>query len=316
MKALQITAPGAYRIVETNIPKPGDYEVLVEIEIVATCPRWDLNMMAGRDMFDAAVSPHYPLPPGFPGHEAVGFVREIGRKVNKHRVGDRVAALEHLPGNGAYAQYMVYEEKDLLAIPDSVTFKQAVSFELLKCVLMGLTQFDDLRGRSMVISGLGPAGILAMQLARIWGASRVVGLDLNEDRLAYVRSLGFGEACQPQELGQNRFDFGYDCVGFAPSVQQLLTHVDRHVVIFGVQKGEVAFGDSKWGTGIKLETYNGRSVTARDCELLLDAVTNKGLNMECIQTHHVRFTEYEKAVQLLRGQEAIKVHFYPGRDFE
>ncbi|MNH88466.1 D-arabitol-phosphate dehydrogenase [compost metagenome] len=312
---MQITAPGTFHIVETNIPKPGDYEVLVEIEIVATCPRWDLNMMAGRDMFDAAVSPQYPLPPGFPGHEAAGFVRETGNKVNKLRIGDRVAALEHLSGNGAYAQYMVYEEKDLIAIPDSVTFKKAVSFELLKCVLMGMTQFEDMRGRTVLISGLGPAGILAVQLAHIWGASQVVGLDLNEDRLAYVRSLGF-DVCHPQELGQARFDFGYDCVGFSSSVQHLLAHVDRHVVIFGVQKGDVVFGDSKWGTGIKLETYNGRPVTARDCELLLDAVTNKGLNTECIQTHHVPFTEYEKAVRLLSDQEAVKVHFYPGRDFD
>jgi threonine dehydrogenase-like Zn-dependent dehydrogenase len=314
MKALQITEPGSFRIVDVDIPQPGEGEVLVEIEIVATCPRWDIHMMSGKDMFDPARSPSYPLPPGFPGHEAAGRVVAVGDHVSGLKVGDRVAALEHLPGNGAYAQYLNYPEHTLLKLPDNIPFKQAASIELLKCVIIGLQQFDTLQGKSIVIAGLGPAGILAMQAARIWGASRVVGVDINEERINYVRKLGFGEVKHANELNDERFDLGYDCVGFAESVQNIFAHVNHHLVIFGVLKGEVKFGPHLWGRGIRLESFGGRPVTDKDRELILDALA-KGLDMECIQTHNIPFTRYDEAVERLKSQEAIKVHFYPGKDF-
>jgi threonine dehydrogenase-like Zn-dependent dehydrogenase len=317
MKALQIMEPGQFTLVEVEKPSVDEHEVLVKIEIVATCPRWDINMLEGKPMFaNRKAIQQYPLPIGFPGHEAAGTVCAVGAKVTAFAVGDRVAALEHLQGNGAYAQYLAYVEKQLIKLPDNVSFKQAVSFELLKCVVMGLNQFADLRGKSVLVSGLGPAGILAMQIARIWGASAVVGIDLSPERLDYVRGLQFGEVVHAEQLGDRRFDLGYDCVGFAPSIQNVLDHVKEHVVIFGVQKGEVRFGEHSWGTGLKLEAYRGRPVSEREKQLLLDAVANRGLNMECIQTHTVSFHEYDKAVELLKSQTAIKVHFYPGRDFE
>lgn len=315
MKALQITGPDSYQIVDAEIPTVQDNEVLVEIEIVATCPRWDLHMMAGMDMFMPGKSPDYPLPIGAPGHEAAGTVRAIGKDVKTLKVGDRVTALEHLPGNGAYAQYLCYPEDQVLKLPDEVSFKQATSFELLKCVVIGLRQFDDLRGRSMVVAGLGPAGLLAVQLAKIWGCSRVVGIDVSEKRLAYAKKLGIAEIIHADQLGDERFDLGYDCVGYAKSVQNVLDHVNKHVVVFGVLKGEVQFGGHLWGRGVRLETYGGRRFTARDMELLLDAVVDKGLNTEVIQTHNIPFTKYHEAVELLKAQDAIKVHFYPQKDF-
>ncbi|MFD0696610.1 zinc-binding dehydrogenase [Paenibacillus sp. GCM10027628] len=314
MKVLQITGPGEYAIVTTDVPQVKDHEILVQIEVVATCPRWDINMMGGKDMYDASKAPAYPLPPGWPGHEAAGIVKAVGSGVVGFQAGDRVAALEHIEGNGAYAEYLCYREHELIKLPDSITQEQAVSFELLKCVMIGLSQFGDLRGKSMVVSGLGPAGILAMQTARIWGASEVIGVDLSEQRIRYVNELGIGEAMHPDKLSR-RFDLGYDCVGAAPSVQNLLRIVDRHVVIFGVLKGTVQYEDQLWLKGLKLESYQYRRFNDRDRELLIDAVANKGLNTACIHTHDITLSRYNEAVELLKSQAAIKVHFYPGKDF-
>lgn len=315
MKALQITGPGQYAIVETDLPELQDHQVLVEIKIVSTCPRWDMNMMAGRDMFNYAASPEYPLPEGFPGHEMAGVVKAVGRGVRRIAVGDRVAALEHIVPKGAYAQYAAYREEELLKLPDSISFKQAASFELLKCVVIGLLQFGDIRGKSVLVSGLGPAGILAIQAARLWGASQVVGIDVNESRIGYVRGRGLGTALHADEVKDRRFDLGYDCVGAAASVQNVLAHASEHVVIFGVLRGEVRYPDHLWFKGTKLESYKYRAVGPRDHELLIDLVANKGLDMECLQTHHVPFTRYHEAVELLNKQEAIKVCFYPETDF-
>lgn len=316
MKALQIISPGKYTIVDAELPSPGESEVLVEIAIVATCPNWDMHMMAGSDMFKESEPPRYPLPIGFPGHEAAGIIRAVGAGVTAFQVGDRVAALEHRTGNGAYAQYLVYSERDLIKLPDTVTFKRAVSLELLKCVLLGLDQFDDLRAKSVLVSGLGPAGLLALQAAKIWGASRVVGIDINPRRLAFVREHQLGEVLHVDELGEQRFDLGYDCAGFASSIENVLDHVKEHVVIFGVQRGDVAFKAKTWASGLRLETFKSRPPTERDKTLLIDMVADKRIDTECIQTHHGSFVDYDQGVDLLRRQEAIKVHFYPDRDFE
>ncbi|OMF34585.1 hypothetical protein BK133_12375 [Paenibacillus sp. FSL H8-0548] len=317
MKALQISGKEQYSIIETAIPDAKDFEILVEIQIVSTCPRWDMNMLGGINMFDYSLAPEYPLPYGFPGHEMAGVVKAIGSGIRKFKVGDRVAALEHIgDAPGAYAQYVCFREEDLLKLPDSITYKQAVSFELLKCVMIGMLQLGDLKGKTILISGLGPAGILAVQMAKLWGAARVVGIDLNQERVQFIHDLGLAEAKLVSDLTDEKFDFGYDCVGAAPSVQNLFNFVGEHIVIFGVLRGELKYADHLWFKGFKLESYKYRGLIQRDHDLLIDLVANKGLNMECLQTHHGWFTKYDEAVQLLREQKALKVYFHPQEDFE
>ncbi|TLS52486.1 hypothetical protein FE782_11045 [Paenibacillus antri] len=315
MKALHITEQNRYEIIDIQLPEPEDDQVTVQIEIVSTCPRWDIHMMGGKDMFDAGRRPDYPLLPGFPGHEAAGTVVAAGNKVRTLKVGDRVAALEHIGGNGAYAQYLNYREQELIKLPDGIEWKQAVSFELLKCVLIGLLQFGNITGKSMLVSGLGPAGMLAVQAAKLLGASNVTAVEINRDRIELVNRLGIGTAKHPDELGEERFDLGYDCVGASASVQRLLEQVDSHLMIFGVLKGEVRYGQHLWLKGTILESYKYRRFGEEDKALLIDLVLNKGLNTECLQTHHVPFYRYDETIELLKKQEAIKVYAYPKTDF-
>jgi threonine 3-dehydrogenase len=311
MKALQIDGVGEHKIVEVPIPSIMDDQVLVRINLVATCPRWDIAMLGGKDMFDATRGPDYPLPPGFPGHEAVGVVEAVGASVQGFQPGDRVAALEHLfPGQGAYAQYLAYRERDLLKLPDSVSDRRAVSTELLKCIVFGLDQFSDLRGKSMLIAGLGPAGMLAMQVAAAWGA-HATAIDVSQERVDAVNALGIGTAVHADELGDRRFDLGYDCVGAAASVQNVLDRTNEHVVIFGVLRGSLTFRDSFWGGGLKLESFRGRLVNDRYRELLLDLLTRPSFNTECLQSRQMSFRDYTEAVAVLKGQGAVKICFDP-----
>ncbi|WP_179215395.1 zinc-binding dehydrogenase [Paenibacillus sp. MY03] len=317
MKALQINGIANYSIIDMDEPIPQDTEVLVKIEIASTCPRWDINMMRGRDMIDTSRVPQYPLLPGQPGHEAAGVVCSIGKSVENLRIGDRVASLVHDQNRqGAYAQYQCFEAADLIKLPDSVSYKQATSFELLKCVMFGLEQLDELKGSTIAICGLGPAGILAMQIAKIWGATRVIGTDINDQRLAYVRSLNIGEVMHPSELTDHTIQLGYECVGSAAALQSLIEHPTiRHVVIFGVLRGETIFGEHLRRKAFKLEFYRPRIPVSQIKTWILEAM-EKGLDTTCIQTHHIPFTRYRDAVELLESQEAIKVNFYPQQDFD
>ncbi|SFI87569.1 Threonine dehydrogenase [Paenibacillus sp. UNC496MF] len=315
MKALQITGAGAYDIVDLPLPELKDDQVLVRITLVSTCPRWDMSMLGGYDMFAADRAPNYPLEPGFPGHEAVGVVEAVGASVRGFDPGDRVAALEHLsPGQGAYAQYMAYREGDLLKLPDHISDKKAVSAELLKCVLYGLDQFGELRGKRMLIAGLGPAGLLAMQLAALWGA-KATAVDVNAARVEAARSLGAGEALLADELGDRTFELGYDCVGAAASVQNVLDRTDEHIVVFGVLKGSLTYADRLWFKGVKLESYRYRRADDRIRRLLLDALGRPSFNTEILQTKQLSFRNYAEAVALLKAQQAVKICFDPQEAF-
>ncbi|WP_308638382.1 alcohol dehydrogenase catalytic domain-containing protein [Paenibacillus silvisoli] len=313
MKAVQITGVNQFEIVEVPVPQIKDDQLLVRINLVSTCPRWDLNMMGGKDMFNLTRQPDYPLPPGFPGHEAVGVVEAVGASVQGFATGDRVVALEHVsPGYGAYAQFMAYRENDLLKLPDHISDKKAVSSELLKCVMYGLDQFGSMQGKTMLIAGLGPAGILALQLASLWGA-KVTAIDVSRERVDFVNGLSLNaEAVHADDLGaERRFDLGYDCVGYAASVQNVLNRTDEHVVIFGVLRGSVTYPESYWFKGTRLESYRYHPVMKRDRLLLLDALGRPAFNTECLQTEQLSFRDYARGVELLKAQQAIKICFNP-----
>ncbi|WP_179215398.1 hypothetical protein [Paenibacillus sp. MY03] len=51
------------------------------------------------------------------------------------------------------------------------------------------------------------------------GAARVIGMDINEERMEWERSLGFGEVMHPDELAQHQVHLGYECVGAAAALQ-------------------------------------------------------------------------------------------------
>ncbi len=78
MKVLQLIQPGKFAIIDMPVPEISDFEILMEVEAVTTCPRWDILMFEGIDVLDLTKSPSYPMTPGWPGHETAGTVVKVG----------------------------------------------------------------------------------------------------------------------------------------------------------------------------------------------------------------------------------------------
>ena len=94
MRAIQITEPGRFRIVDTPEPAAGPGEVLIAVRACVTCPHWDTTIFRGVDIFERPGHPKYPIPVGYPGHEVSGRVEAVGEGVTSLQVGDRVATLK------------------------------------------------------------------------------------------------------------------------------------------------------------------------------------------------------------------------------
>jgi threonine dehydrogenase-like Zn-dependent dehydrogenase len=327
MKTLQITAPGEFEILDVPTPHPAPRQVLVRVEAVTTCPQWDLHLRHNEPMFPGH-NLKFPYSPGQPGHEAVGVVESVGEGVPQVLVGQRVCAWRD-PGHdkpGCYAQFVLREADDVIRVPEGLPPESLAPLELAMCVAASFLQLQragDLNGR-FGISGLGPSGLIAAQMARDEGATKVVGFDLSPQRREHAIASGIvDEAHDPREVSvevlpvrpaETALEWGVDCVGAKASVEFLMDRVSQAVTIFGVQREEIVFAPRHWAGGLLLCGYPGHSREA--AEYALSLIEAGKLNLAHLVTHHLPLERYNEGIELLEKQEAVKVCFWPWRSGE
>jgi len=218
MKAAVVHSFGEpLEIEDVPIPTPGPEQVLVKIE---TCGLCHTDIHAARGEW-----PIEPSPPFIPGHEGVGIVERLGAG-NSHglEVGMRVALpwLGYACGDcrycntgwetlclsqqdmgysidGAFAEYTVGYARHVVRVPDGI---DPVVASPLTCA--GVTTYKAVKisgadsSRLVAVFGAGGLGHLAIQYARITGAS-VVAVDINDDRLETARTVGAEYTVNPTQ---------------------------------------------------------------------------------------------------------------------
>jgi threonine dehydrogenase-like Zn-dependent dehydrogenase len=318
MKALQITAPGAAALVDVPEPSAKPGQALVRIEAVTTCPQWDLHIMGGDPMFPGDEL-HYPYVAGQPGHEAVGVVVDTGDGVTSLRRGDRVAMWrdsDHL-NLGCYAEYVARPAEDMLVVPKDLPAEKLAPMELAMCVRISFEQLEQVGGvggRRVGISGIGAAGLVAIQMARAGGATEVVAFDLHESRRTLALQAGADAAVDPRQapeidrLGPDALDCAIDCAGQAASVQFLMDRTIHAVALFGVLRGDVTFGWKHWA---HLALLGYRPHHRGAAEAALQHVLRGELDLSALVSARLPLAEYGRGVEMLRRQEAVKVCFVP-----
>ncbi len=320
MHILEFEAPHRAAWNEVDMPVPAPDEVLVKILGVATCPQWDLHMMEGRPMFPGAPL-DYPLVPGHPGHEAMGEVVAIGAGVRSFMPGMSVAAWRD-PGNrrmGCYAQYAALRAEDLIEVKGSLKAEEIASLELAMCVQGSfdrLRQCGSVEGKRIAIGGLGPSGLVALQLARAHGAKTVIGLDPLLKRRQLAAELGADEVWDPGEYQwpgsrthRDAFDSSLDTTGLPVSIEALMGSTRESVAVFGVLREHVRFGPEQWWGGFALLGYgtHTRAAAGEAYRLILEGK----LNLAPLISGRLPFTRYAEGVERLRTKEAVKILFDP-----
>ena len=188
---------------------PGDDGLLLRVEHAAICGS-DLHPYHGGPL----MTPGVRL-----GHEFVGTVEEVGADVRTVRAGDRVLvsgvigcghcpacrALDpvvchnggtkvfgtqlDLAGGQAEAVAVPAADASVLAIPEGITPEQAVLLtDILPTGYLGAQRADITPGDTVVVIGLGPVGVFALQCAQLFGPSRILAVDMVPDRLARGRA--------------------------------------------------------------------------------------------------------------------------------
>jgi threonine dehydrogenase-like Zn-dependent dehydrogenase len=268
----------------------------------------------------------YPLTPGQPGHEAVGELVVVGKEVMEFSRGMRVAAWRD-PGDrrqGLYAQYAPVRAEDLIQVDKTLLPEEIAPLELAMCVQGSfelMRQRDAVEGKQMAIGGLGPSGLIAVQLARAHGATRVIGLDPLNDRRDMALDLGADEVHDPHQYNwpsgrgdHAAFDSALDTTGLPAAIEPLMNSTRETVAIFGVLRDEVRFGPEQWWGGFALLGYatHTRAAAEEAYGLIMDGT----LRLSPLVSERLPFTRYAEGVERLRTKESIKVLFDPWSEKE
>jgi threonine dehydrogenase-like Zn-dependent dehydrogenase len=264
----------------------------------------------------------YPYTLGQPGHEACGEVAAIGSEVREFKVGDRVCAWRD-PGHdvqGCYAQYVVKPVEHLIPAPAGFSAEACAPLELAMCVsahLMLAEKLDAIKDRIVGVFGLGPAGLVCVQLAWAAGAAQVIGFDPLPARRELARQLGADQALEPTEEvfakfpprgAQDCLYSAFDCVGAPAVVHQAMDVTSHLVVLFAVQREPYIFAPRHW-PGLTLAGTQPH--TREAAEYAAARLADGKLDLGALVTDVMRLDDYGRAVDLLRHQEAVKVAFLP-----
>lgn len=194
-------------IEEVPVPEVGHGQVLVKVAASGVC-HTDLHAARG----DWPVQPKLPFTPG---HEGVGTIAAVGAGVKGIKEGDRVGvpwlhtACGHCHQcttgwetlcpdqqntgysvNGGFADYVLADPGYVGHLPPGLGFEPAAPVLCAGVtVYKGLKQTDTRPGQTVVISGIGGLGHMAVQYAKAMGL-HVIAVDIAEDKLALAKKLG------------------------------------------------------------------------------------------------------------------------------
>jgi L-iditol 2-dehydrogenase len=212
MRVVEYHANDDVRLVDLPVPEIGPGELLVQLRACGIC---------ASDVMEWYMQPRAPL---YPGHEPVGVVAAVGDGVSQFAVGERVFFHHHVPcmvchfcQRGSFSQCVTFRttrlypgglaeyvrvpapnvERDVLLLPEDISFEAATLIEPLACCLRGIERAAIQVGDCVCVLGVGSNGLMLAQLAKLRGAGRVIVLDLIPYRLQHALEAGIDIALDP-----------------------------------------------------------------------------------------------------------------------
>ncbi len=215
MRATVFHGVNDIRVEEVERPRAGVGEAVIRVTLTTVCGT-DLHIVRGE----------YPVKSGLViGHEPVGVIDELGPGVTGYEVGDRVlvgaitpcgqcraclsgqlsqcghgGGYEATGGwrfgntiNGAQAEYLLvpYAQANLARIPDELTDEQVVLLaDIASTGFSGAESGQIKIGDAVVVFAQGPIGLCATAGAKLMGASLIIAVDGDQNRLGVAREMG------------------------------------------------------------------------------------------------------------------------------
>jgi len=351
MNAVVTYGPHDSRYEKVKVPRAGENEVLLKVEGCGICAG-DIKAYKGGEVFwGDGVSPPYLTVPAIGGHEFVGAVVEIGdaaAEKNNLRIGDRVAVEQIAPCgkcryclngqytycrqhdvfgfknhlNGGFAEYaLMPETARLYKIPSDLELTEAVLIEPYACSWHAVDRALIKPSDVLAISGCGPLGLGMVAAAKLRNPSKIITIDLFDERLELSRAFGSDVAINAsrQNVAEEilKMTDGYGCdayieaTGHTSSVTQGLEAICKNgrFVEFSLFNEPVTCNWSVIGDAKELDLYG--ACLSPDCfPPVIEAIADGRLKTNGVVTHKFPLDKFLEAFETcMDGRNNIKVIF-------
>jgi len=248
-------AEASVAVIDAAEPTAGPGEVLIRVAAAGICGT-DMAIYHWAPRMQARVAP-----PRILGHEATGVVESLGAGVSGLAVGDRVSLESHIfcgycrycrrgdahlcqhlgyPGisiDGGFAERVAVPAQICRVVPDTLNDTLAAMIEPFGIAVHSLMAQRGVSGRSVLVNGCGPIGLMTVAAAKALGARKVLAADPNPLRLGLARDMGADLAVDPTAedvpaaardlAGAEGVEVGIEYSGVAEGLTAVLASVER-----------------------------------------------------------------------------------------
>jgi len=328
------------RMESRPVPQPGSNDVLLRMDQVGICGS-DVHYWTHGSIGDFVVKAPMVL-----GHEASGIVHEVGEHVTHLKKGDRVAVEPGVPCrlcnfcksgqynlcpdisfcatppyDGNLCRFYTHAADFCYKLPDNVSMEEGALLEPLSVAVHACRRAGVSIGKTVLVCGAGPIGLVCLLTAKAMGASSVLITDISPNRLEVAKSLGADHTLLvgkedtqtlASEIGSKlggQPNITIECSGAESSVR---------LGIFATRSGGVLVLVGLGAAEIKIPIVNAatREVDIRgifryaNCyQAALDLVASGKINVKPLVTHRFKLEESLAAFETARtgAGGAIKV---------
>jgi S-(hydroxymethyl)glutathione dehydrogenase/alcohol dehydrogenase len=230
----------------------------------------------------------------------------------------------HYMGTSTFANHIVVPEIALAKIRDDAPFDVACYIGCGVTTGVGAVLFTAKveAGANVVVFGLGGIGLNVIQGARLVGANRIVGVDVNPAREAIARRFGMTDFVNPKEVGNvvdavvqltdGGADYSFECIGNVETMRQALECCHKgwgQSIIIGVAPAgaEIATRPFQLVTGRRwLGTAFGGARGRTDVPRIVDWYMDKRIAIDELITHRLSLDEINRGFELMKRGESIR----------
>jgi threonine 3-dehydrogenase len=320
---------------EVPVPEVGPNDVRIRVQKASIC---------GTDVhiynWDAWAQKTIPIPLVI-GHEFVGVVDQVGNAVTDFKEGELVtteghivcghcrnclAGRRHLCPNtkgigvnrpGGFAEYVVVPSSNIWRCDPTIPLDVISCSDPLGNAVHTALSFD-LVGEDVLITGAGPIGCMAVPIAKMAGARKIVITDVNPYRLDIARKMGATLAIDVREtklqdamhdLGMKEgFDVGLEMSGNPRAFTDMLDVMVNggRIAMLGIMPGSAAID---WNLvvfhGLTIKGIYGREMF--ETWYKMTALLQSGLDISPVITHHFKYTDIIEGIELMKSGQSGKI---------
>jgi threonine 3-dehydrogenase len=325
-------APGVV-IKNIPIPVPQKGELLIKVKLASICGT-DINIYDWTSWAESHITPPIVI-----GHEVVGEVIKInGDNPENIKIGDLVSSETHIfcgecyqckignkhicenmqlfgiGRNGGFAEYATIPIRTSWKNDKTIPLEAMSSQEPLGNAVHVVGK-AGVKGKTVLVTGLGPTGLCAVAAAKAYGAGKVIAINRGEYRRNLGKKMGADEVYDSlPEKYYNKMDVVLEMSGNDTAIHTAFeaVRIAGTVIIFGIPKKDIMLNFGKYFIDKELIVKGvfGRKIW-ETWHQVSDLLKSGEVDLTKMITHRFPLSEFEKAMEVMKSGECGKIILQP-----